>query len=322
MYVRSTAAVAGPKEGRGPLGKYYDHVYDDNIAGEKTFEKAERAMMKDAALRAIQKAGLTANDIDFFLAGDLLNQVTVANFTALKVGVPFLGLYGACSTSAESLALGSVLVDSGAARHVVIATSSHNDAAERQYRYPTEYGYQRRPYAQWTVTGSGAAVLSAETGNVKVTGFTAGRVHDAGVKEPYNLGAAMAPAAADTIITHLNDFELTPGDYDLILTGDLGKFGTEMLFQQLSTGSGVDISKQHRDCGLMIYDRKEDVHAGGSGCASSALVVFGYVIEALREGELKRVLLVATGALHSPTTFQQGENIPSIAHAVILEREE
>ncbi len=311
-----TGAVAGPKEGQGPYGKYFDTVFTDTILGQKSFEKAEAKMMEEAVKQAMKTADVTEKDIDVFLAGDLLNQIITANFTASDLGIPFLGLYGACSTFSESLLVGSMLIDGNFAKKVLVATSSHNSSAERQYRFPTEYGGQRPPYSQHTVTGSGSAVLSYTGKGPKITHCSIGKVMDMGIKDPWNMGAAMAPAAADTIVNIFNDTNSKPSDYDLLITGDLGKFGKEIT-QELVAKQGIDISGIHKDCGAEIFADSQDTHCGGSGCACSAVMSLGYY---LKEDLYKRIIIVATGALHSPTTYQQGENIPAIAQGVIIQK--
>ncbi len=321
-FIISTGTVAGPFEGQGPLKDYFDHVYTDTLAGERSFENAEKEMMANACFTCLQKVNVTPQEVDFYLAGDLLNQIISAGFCALELNIPFLGIYGACSTSAEGLALAAMLVDGGFAKLVLASTSSHNSSAERQYRYPTEYGVHRKPTAQWTVTGAGAALVAGYGAGPRITTFTVGKVVDQGIKDPMNLGAAMAPAAAATMVQHFADTGRGPEYYDLIVTGDLGKFGRELAVITCASKGGFDLSKNYNDCGLMIYDtEKQDVHAGASGCASSALVVYGYLYRKMLAGELKKILLVATGALHSVTSFQQGASIPAIAHAVSIEME-
>lgn len=315
------AAAAGPLEAQGPLGKDFDQTYPDLTIGQKSFEKAERVMMEDACKLALQKAGLTGKPpkVDYFLAGDLLNQLITANFTALSLAVPFLGLYGACSTFCEGLALGAQLIDGGFADTVLCAASSHNATAERQYRYPTEYGSQRKPYAQWTVTGAGALVLASSGRGPRLTHATVGKVADFGIKDPFDQGAAMAPAAVDTILAHLSDTGRSVDYYDLIVTGDLARFGREMAVK-LAAQRNVTLGPTFTDCGIMLYDSDaQDVHSGGSGCGCSAIVTCGHLLKQMAQGKLKKLLLVATGALLSPTTFQQGENIPAVAHAVAIE---
>lgn len=315
----ATGTVVGPKEGKGPFGKVFDHVTTDTMLGQDSFEKAEREFMREACNRALGKAGLSRKDIDFFLAGDLLNQIITASFNASMFNIPFLGLYGACSTGAEATCIAAMLVDGGYARYVLTAVSSHNNSAERQFRYPTEYGGQKPPYSQWTVTGSGASVISLSDEGVKIPFVTPGRVVDAGINDPFDMGSAMAPAAAQTIVDHLRDLERKPQDYDLIVTGDLGAYGSKLLIELVREKSGHDISDIHRDCGVMIYGEDQDVHAGGSGCACSVAMTYGYFIPEMLKGNFKRILWVVTGSLHSPTTYQQGGTMPGIAHGVVLE---
>jgi stage V sporulation protein AD len=315
----SRAAVVGPKEGQGPLREFYDYIYSDNICGQASFEKAERHMVQNACYLALNSCGKIPKEMDYFLAGDLLNQTTTSSFSAVQLEIPFFGLYGACSTMGESLSLAAMLIDGGFADYVLAATSSHNSTSERQYRYPTEYGGQRPPYAQWTVTGAGAAVVAKNGQGPRLTWITTGKVMDMGIKDPFNMGAAMAPAAAKTIIQHFCDTGRGPDYYDLIVTGDLGRFGHDLTVKLAISGGGFDLSQNYQDCGMMIYDGKQDVHSGGSGCGCSAVVTYGCLLKEMAKGTYDKVLVVATGALHSPTTFQQGENIPAIAHAVALE---
>lgn len=318
-YVIGWGSAVGPMEGQGPLGKTFDMVYPDLTMGEESFEKAERKLLEEACRRALQRAMLQEADIDLFLAGDLLNQITTSSFTALKVGAPFAGLYGACSTFALGIALGAALIDGGFCRRVLVGAASHNATAERQYRYPTEYGALRKPYSQWTVTGAGAVVLADEGSGPRVTLATLGKVADMGVKDPYNQGAAMAPAALQTIQTHLSDTNKAPEAYNMIATGDLAAFGRQMALD-LARKQGMHLDAVLHDCGEMIFDReKQDVHSGGSGCGCSASVFCGHFMQQFGQNKLQHLLLVATGALLSTTTFQQGENIPSVAHAVAIE---
>lgn len=318
-YLASAAAVAGPKEGQGPLGTDFDLIYKDMLVEQPSFEAAERKMLGDACALALEKGGYLLEQMDYFLAGDLLNQITVSGYCAAKLALPFFGLYGACSNLTLTLALGAILVSGGFAAHVLIATSSHNCSSERQFRYPTEYGFQRPPQAQWTVTGAGAAVVSAEGQPPRITALTLGKVVDLSQNDPFGLGVAMAPAAASTLLLHFQELQRNPSYYDLIVTGDLGKVGMK-LNRQLLARNGYDLEKNYNDCGVMIYNPDlQQVDAGGSGCACSALVGLGHIWRRMQAGELSKVLLVSTGALHSPTTLAQGENIPTIAHAVALE---
>jgi len=314
----STASVAGSREGEGPLGKTFDKIVYDTYYGENTWEKAEKQMMMDAMKKALQKANLQKEDVDFMLAGDLLNQIISAGFSARSMSIPFLGLYGACSTMYEGLALGAMLIDGGFAERVLIATSSHYNTAERQYRFPTELGLQRPMTAQWTVTGAGAALLAREGSGPVITHATIGKVMDMGIGDAQDMGSAMAPAAADTITCHLQDTGRKPDYYDLIITGDLGVFGKK-LAEQLVRQNGYEIRDRFADCGVLIYNGSQDVHAGGSGCGCSAVVTCGYLMEQLRTGMYKRFIGIGTGVLLSPCSVQQGETIPGIGHAVVIE---
>ncbi len=309
----------GPMEGIGPLAEEFDTVHTDSYAGEDTWEKAERKMMGQAVQTAIQKSEISADQIDVMLAGDLLNQIITANFTARDHQFPLLGLFGACSTSMEGLALAAALIDGGFAKIAVTGCSSHNSTAERQFRYPTEYGGQKPPYAQWTVTGAGAGVVGIGKTGPRITHATIGKVTDLGIKDPFDMGSAMAPAAADTMATHFEDLQRTPKDYDLIVTGDLGKVGYAIL-KDLMKDMGYELSPVYKDCGMMIFSPEQEVFSGGSGCASSAVVTYSHILNGLNQGKYRRVLVVATGALFSPVSFQQGESIPCIAHGVAMER--
>ncbi|MHB1125703.1 MAG: stage V sporulation protein AD [Bacillota bacterium] len=316
----STGAVAGPFEGQGPLKDYYDHIYTDLTAGERSFEGAEKEMLVNACFTCLNKAGRNPQEVDIFLAGDLLNQTITSGFSALELAIPYLGIYGACSSSAEGLAIAAMLVDGGFAELVLAATSSHNAASERQYRYPSEYGVHRKPTAQWTVTGAGAALVAREGDGPRITHVTVGKVVDFGIKDPLNLGAAMAPAAALTLVQHFADTGNGPEYYDLVVSGDLGKFGHQLAVNMAISRGGFDLSKNFKDCGLMIFDTdRQDVHAGASGCGASAIATYGYLYRKMLEGEIRKLLLVATGSLHSPTSFQQGQNVPAVAHAVSIE---
>jgi len=318
-YLTSAATVVGPMEGRGPLGDDFDLVYRDLYINQKSFEAAERKMLQEACLLALEKRNIKLNDIDYFLAGDLLNQITVSGYSAAELGLPFFGLYGACSSLTLALSWGAMLVAGGFAQNVLAATSSHNCCAERQFRYPTEYGFQRPRQAQWTVTGAAAAVISAAGESPRIAAVTTGKVIDLGEKDALNLGAAMAPAAASTLIRHFLDLQRAPDYYDLIVTGDLGQIGSGIL-RKLLARSGYFMEENYNDCGLMIYNPElQQVEAGGSGCACSGVVVLGHLYRRMKAGELNRVLVVSTGALHSPTTLGQGDSIPGVAHAVALE---
>lgn len=315
--VIAQAAVGAKMEKEGPLGGYFDFLSDDSSFGEKTWEKAETAMQKKAISLALNKASLQKEQIDFLLAGDLLNQCISSGYASREMQIPFVGLYGACSTMAESLALSGMFVDSALGRLCLAVTSSHFCSAERQFRFPLEYGGQRTPTAQWTVTGSGACVVAPSTKAPYLRAVTIGTIEDYGIKDISNMGAAMAPAAARTLTEFLKDTATSPSDYDLILTGDLGLVGSR-LFCRLMQENGYPLNN-HNDCGLMIYDRDtQDVHAGGSGCGCAASVLCSFILPQISCQRLKNVLFLATGALMSPTSIQQGESIPSIAHLVYL----
>ena len=315
----SVATVAGPKESLGPLSNFFDRHCKDNILKEKSFERAEGHMLEEACYLALGKAGLSPEDMDYYIGGDLLNQIISSTFCARKLAIPFLGIFGACSTLAEGLSLGAMLIQGGFAKHILVGTSSHNCSAERQYRYPTEYGYQRPGYSQWTVTGAGAVVLGPAGGEgPNIEAITTGKIVDAEIDDPFALGTAMAPAAADTIYNHFKDLDREPSYYNLILSGDLGGVGKK-LNEDILAGKGFDITPYYSDCGVLIYYPHQKVNAGGSGCACIALVFLGYYYQKMMAKELHRVLLVATGALHSPTTFMQRESIPAVAHALSLE---
>ncbi|MDD6356078.1 MAG: stage V sporulation protein AD [Oscillospiraceae bacterium] len=316
-----SAGVAGKKEGEGPLGADFDAVYNDTTMGEDSYELAESALLKDAIVRAMYSANVSAGQIDFLLTGDLLDQCVGSCFAVKDLNIPFVGMYGACSTMALTLCTGAMLVDSGA-EYCIAGASSHFASSERQFRYPLEYGSQRPPTAQWTVTGAGAAVIGKNRqSGIKIKAVHIGTVTDLGIKDANNMGAAMAPAAARTI----NDFFVDTGtgaeDYDMILTGDLGYTGTELLHEVLELEYKTDIRSRHNDCGKLIYNLKEqDVNSGGSGCGCSASVLCSHIFKKMNRGELNKILFVATGALMSPTSSKQGRTIPGIAHAVLLEK--
>ena len=315
----SSAGVVGKKEGEGPLGGEFDRLFEDGRMNEDSWEKAESALQKYAIETAIKKANKMPKDIDIVLAGDLLGQSMGTTFGIRDLGIPFVGLYGACSTMALSLATASLLVDSGAVNMAVAATSSHFCSAERQFRLPLEYGGQRPPQAQWTATASGAAVIGKDEGKVTAEYVTYGKICDLGITDANNMGAAMAPAAADTIAMHLSETGRSASDYDCIVTGDLGAVGTKLLYELLEKEHGLDIAGRHKDCGLMIYDLNDrDVNSGGSGCGCSGAVVCTHFMRRLSSGELDKILFVGTGALLSQLSPLQGESIPSIAHAVVL----
>jgi len=317
--ILETASIVGPKEGDGPLSSYFDQCLEDEFWGEKTWEKAESKIIKETVNLAITKAGLAAKNIDLCFAGDLLNQCISSSFGLRELNIPFFGIFGACSTFIEGLCLGSVFIDGNGAENVLCATSSHFCSAEKQFRFPLELGNQRPPSAQWTVTGSGAAVLSKNGQGPFITHITPGKIIDMGIKDANNMGAAMAPAAVDTIITHFKDTGRNPSYYDAIFTGDLGHIGKEIVIDLMKT-KGYNISANYNDCGAIIFDKSEqDTHSGGSGCACIATTFSGYIFNMLKTREYKKVLAVATGALTNATTSQQGESIPGIAHAVAVE---
>lgn len=320
--VIGNAAVVGKTEGEGPLRDEFDYIFEDDTLGESSFEKAESALQREAVTRALDKSGNTPADVDYIFAGDLLDQCIGTSFGIRTLNMPFIGLYGACSTMALSLGLASLFVDTGAAGLAVASTSSHFCSAERQFRLPLEYGGQRTPTSQRTATAAGASVIGASVQNKPtVEAVTFGKIVDLGIKDANNMGAAMAPAAASTIADFLHDTGTAPEDYDMILTGDLGVVGSDLLYQLLQKDSNIDVSHVHTDCGLLIYDIEgQDVHAGGSGCGCGGSVLNSYIMRRLSAGELNKVLFVATGALMSPTSSLQGESIPSIAHAVLLSK--
>ncbi len=318
--VEGYAAVVGKKEGDGPLGKRFDLISEDSYFGEGSWEKAEIHMLRQCFSLACDKAKLPPSELQYILAGDLLNQCVSSAFAMRESKIPYLGLYGACSTMAEGLSLGAVLVEGGAASHVCALTGSHFCTAERQYRFPLEYGGQRTPSSQWTVTGAGAVILGKH-GRIRLTHVTHGRIIDAGIKDPNSMGSAMAPAAFDTIRSHFRDTGRSPEDYGAIFTGDLGALGHDIL-QALFKADGVELGPRYMDCGVLIYDlATQEVNSGGSGCGCCASVLAGHILQAMEDGVWQRVLFAATGALMSPTSSQQGESIPGICHAVVLERE-
>lgn len=317
--ILATATYCGKKENEGPLGRYFDYVISDDLFDEDTFEKAESKMFLKAVQHAIEKCSLQPKDIDLMFGGDLLNQLISSNFAARELQIPFYGLYGACSTMAESLALGAMSIDGGFADFVTAAASSHFCTAERQYRYPLELGSQRPPSAQWTVTGAAAVLLGRKGDGPKITSITTGRVMDFGITDSNNMGAAMAPAAVDTILCHFKDTGTSTEDYDLIITGDLGKIGMDIT-RQLLMENGYDVFDKYTDCGVEIFDAvRQDVHSGGSGCGCSGIVLGGYLYKELLNKKWKKILFLSTGALMSPTSSMQGESIPGIAHAVTIE---
>ncbi len=308
------AAVVGKKEGEGPLGTWFDKINEDTTLGEASWEKAESMLVKDALSFALDKSNNSPSDIDYIFAGDLLNQCIGTSFGLRDSNIPYVGIYGACSTMALTLAQAAIYVDGGAAQKCAAVTSSHFCSAERQFRQPLEYGGQRPPTAQWTVTGSGAAIVESTGAGPYICDITLGKIVDYGIKDANNMGAAMAPAAADTIKTYLQDTNTFPCDYDMILTGDLASIGSELLYELLDQ-DGIDIREKHQDCGLLIYDLStQNVNAGASGCGCAGSVLCSFILEKMRQRDLNNILFCATGALMSTTTSQQGESIPSVAH--------
>lgn len=317
----ATGTIAGPKECAGVVGRYVDKTLVDDMFGESTYEKAECKMLKYAVNKAIENAGIEEKDVDMLISGDLLNQIISASFTARDFDFPFLGVYGACSTLAESYALAAALINAGYYKKIVAATGSHFSSAERQYRYPLELGNTRPPQAQWTVTGAGGAFIAdmgASNSSIAITSATFGKVVDFGITDVNNMGAAMAPAAADTILNHLRDTGRSVNYYDLIITGDLGALGSRIV-KDLTWEKGVEIEANHVDCGEIIYNVIEDEYQGGSGAGCSAVVFNSYIFDKLKRKEINRVLLAATGALLSTVSSGQGESIPCICHAVSIE---
>lgn len=316
----SSATVVGPEEGKGPLGDQFDVVHQDPMLQKDSWEKAERRLMEEAVRLAVKKGGMSKGQIQFYVGGDLMNQIISSSFAARDLGIPYIGVFGACSTSMESLALAALIVNSGAADTILAGTCSHNSSVEKQFRYPTEYGSQKPPTAQYTATGAGAVIVRKQGNGPKITSATVGKVIDLGISDPFNMGAAMAPAAVDTIKTHLHDLNRDPSYYDLIVTGDLATVGKEIALELFKQEKIPIEQTVYDDCGLMLYDRqKQMVQSGGSGCACSAVVTYGHLLKKMQKGELKKILVVATGALLSPLSYQQGESIPCIAHAVSIE---
>ena len=322
VYVNASACVAGKKEGEGPLAEMIDMIGEDDLFGCNTWEEAESSLQKDAVYLALGKAGLDAKEIQYLFAGDLLGQSIATSFGVMPYEIPLFGLYGACSTCGESLSLGSMMIDGGFAGNVVCVTSSHFASAEKEFRNPLEYGSQRPLSATWTVTGSGAFVLGRERGEkvrAAITGITTGKIVDYGLKDSLNMGCCMAPAASDVIYQNMLDFGRQPSDYDKIITGDLGAIGQRALIDLLAE-KGYDISGNHIDCGMQIYDSvAQDTHAGGSGCGCAAVTLSAYVLRQLEQKKWKRVLFVPTGALMSKISFNEGKTVPGIAHGVVLE---
>ncbi|MBP3273013.1 MAG: stage V sporulation protein AD [Ruminococcus sp.] len=316
--IKAYAAVGGKMENEGPLGSIFDKINDDPYLSTDSFEKGESKLQKEALLHMLEKADLKNDDIDIIFGGDLLNQCTGTTYALRNTGIPFLGIYGACSTMAEGMIMASVYTSSGAAKNAAAVTSSHFCSAERQYRFPLNYGGQRTPTSQWTATAGGALCVSACSSAPFIRGYTVGKIEDLGITDAANMGAAMAPAAWSTVSAFFHETGTSPDKFDMVLTGDLGKVGSR-LFCELAERDGFDMRNLHKDCGTMLYSfEKQDIHAGGSGCGCCAAVLCGYILPRIRTGEFNNVLFAATGALMSPTTSQQGESIPSISHAVWL----
>lgn len=328
VYILGSSSIVGTKEGQGPLGLLFDMVGSDDMFGCKTWEEAESNLQKDAVYLALEKAGKKAEDISLMFAGDLLGQSIATSFGIASYQIPLFGVYGACSTCGESLTMGVISIAGGFAETAVCVTSSHFASAEKEFRFPLDYGSQRPLSATWTVTGSGAFVLGSEQEaenckvarpRAKITGLTVGMIVDYGLKDSMNMGACMAPAAASTLERHFIDFNSQPEDYDKIITGDLGKVGQKVLFD-LMKEKNFDISEQHMDCGMEIFDEAtQDTHAGGSGCGCSAVTLSAYILKQLEEHNWKKVLFMPTGALLSKTSFNEGKSVPGIAHALVLE---
>lgn len=320
VFVLETSTVAGKFEKNGPLKKYFDKTYNDFYMGEKTFEQGEIRMILDSIDILLKKAKLKESDIDLFISGDLLNQITPSSYAAEKLGINYLGIYGACSNSALSMIVGSSMLQNKEINKIICNTCSNNSSSEKQYRNPTEYGTPKPPSSTFTATGCGSIILTNNKTNIKIESVTIGKVMDYGINDVYNMGAVMAPSASYTISSHLKDLDRDASYYDLIVTGDLGKYGKEILKELISKEHNITLDSNYDDCGCLLYDlNKQDVKAGASGPASSALVTFGYIMSEMKKGNLKKVLLVATGALMSPTMVNQKLTIPSISHAVSLE---
>lgn len=318
-FIMSSASVGGKKEGQGPLGSLIDEIETKDLFGEDTWEAAESAMQKAACTLALRKVEMGPSDVRFLFGGDLLRQGIATSMGVEELQIPMFGLYGACSTSGEAIALAAMAVAAGYGEHMLAVTSSHFGSAEKEFRFPLGYANQRPLSAHWTVTGSGAFVVGTKKSHVRVSGITVGKIVDYGLKDSQNMGACMAPAACDTILQNLKDFSREPDDYNRIITGDLGYVGQSILFD-LMRGKGVDIKKNHMDCGMTIFDqRSQDTHAGGSGCGCAAVTLASYILPKLERGEWKRVLFVPTGALMSTVSYNEGASVPGIAHAIVLE---
>ncbi len=320
VYINETATIAGPFEKKGPLSPYFDKTYEEFYFGKKTFEQAESKLLEESVNMVLSKAEKTKSEIDLLIAGDLLNQIVSSGYAASNLQIPFLGIYNACASSVEGLIIASNMIDKNQIKNCICSVSSHNLGAEKQFRYPVEYGGPKPKTATFTTTGGASAYLSYHKSGIRVESATIGTVTDLGIKDAYHMGAVMAPAAARTIYEHLKDTKRKPDYYDLIVTGDLGIYGKEILKDYMKTEYQIDL-KNYNDTATMIFDleKQKDVHAGGSGPACAPLVTYSYLFDLMKKGKLKRVLLVATGALHSTTMVNQKLSIPSIAHAISLE---
>ena len=316
--ILSTACIVGPKEADGPLAQYFDQCLDDEMWGEDSWEKAESKIIKETVNMCIAKSGIPSDKIEYCFAGDLLNQCISPSFGLRGLNIPFFGIFGACSTFVEGLSLASIFIESGI-NYAICASSSHFCSSEKQFRFPLELGNQRPPSSQWTVTGAGSSIIAKEGQGPFITHITSGKIVDMGIKDANNMGAAMAPAAFDTLMTHFKDTGRSPNYYDAIITGDLGHIGKEILIE-LCSNAGYNIKSVYNDCGVLIFDKeKQDTHSGGSGCGCCASVFSGYFFKQLQDKKIKRLLLIATGALMNATSSQQGESIPGIAHAISIE---
>ncbi|RSL34632.1 stage V sporulation protein AD [Salibacterium salarium] len=318
--IQSTGVVGGPFEGKGMLSRDFDHLFSDIWMSESSFENAQTRLMEEASTIALSKINKKAEDIQFVFAGDLINQITATSLACRTLGIPYIGLFGACSTSMEGLALGGLVIDNNGADFILTGSASHNAAVEKQFRYPTEYGAQKPPTSQWTVTAAGVAVVGKDGEGPVLTAATIGKVVDRGLTDPFNMGGAMAPAAADTVEAHFTDLDRDPSYYDFIVTGDLGKVGLPLMKELLRERGIMVTDEQCIDCGMLIYKESQKVQSGASGSGCSAAVVYGHMLNRMKKNEMKKILVVATGALLSPLTYQQKESIPCIAHAVAIEQ--
>lgn len=315
----STGTIGGPFEAQGNIYKDFDILHDNMWLKQSSFEKAQQTMMEEACEIALKKSNINKEQIEFFLSGDLINQITPTSFAAKTLGVPYFGLFSACATTTESLALAAMIINNNGANYILSGSSSHNAATEKQYRYPTEYGSQKPPTAQWTVTGAGVALVAKSGTGPQITSATIGKIVDMGITDPFNMGGAMAPAAVETIITHLRERNIDASYYDLIVTGDLGRIGQEVSLDLLNKKGFQINEEQYVDCGMMIYKEDQPVNAGASGAACCSVVTYGHLLNLMQKQELNRILVVATGALHSTLSIQQKNSIPCIAHAVSIE---